>query len=408
MERRQLLRNLPVKQRAHGMNAHRMNTSRRSIGLAISFLTIAGMLPEGPHKMAFMVLGVYYISLYNTATFTTHVPIRHFQRLDRRIRDYDEATFRLKFRFNKEHALGLMRCLDIPLDEDIICDNGSRFHPEEAFLILLRRMAVYNRLTDMEEEFGIEYTQLDRVFNAMVNRIVAAHHIKVFDNLAFFQPRFAMYNAAILNKILAGGNQLPAAALDTALFTDGTSLRVPRPHGNNHQAQLYNGHHKVHCLQWQGTSAPDGMIVDLFGPIPGRRHDQAVDDMSRLNERLAAVQEGNALQFKTYLDKGYINKTHEHVAYRGVDLPPQLQLENDLMAPQRVGIEWAFNRVCTEFAYIDHYKVQKIQLSAVGKLYYLSALLSNCYTCLYHSQASTYWNCPPPTLGQYFNVDAPF
>lgn len=92
----------------------------------------------------------------------------------------------------------------------------------------------------MEEEFGIEYTQIDRVFNTMVNRIVAAHHRKLFDNLAFFEPRFARYNAAIRNNILANGNELPAAALDTALFTDGTSLQVPRPRGNNHQAQLYN------------------------------------------------------------------------------------------------------------------------------------------------------------------------
>ena len=137
MERRQLLRNLPVTQRAHGMNAECMNTS---IGLAISFLTIAGMLPQGPHKMAFMVLGVYYISLYSAAAFTTHVPNRHFHRQDIRIHDYDEATFRLKFRFHKEHTLGLMHCLGIPLDEDINCENGSRFHPEKAFLILLRRV----------------------------------------------------------------------------------------------------------------------------------------------------------------------------------------------------------------------------------------------------------------------------
>ena len=83
---------------------------------------------------------VYYISLYSAAAFTTHVPNRHFHRQDIRIHDYDEATFRLKFRFHKEHALGLMHCLGIPLDEDINCENGSRFHPEKAFLILLRRV----------------------------------------------------------------------------------------------------------------------------------------------------------------------------------------------------------------------------------------------------------------------------
>ena len=49
---------------------------------------------------------------------------------------------------------------------------------------------------------------------------------------------------------------------------------------------------------------------------------------------------------------------------------------------QRVGIEWALARACTDFAFVDQCMLQKVQLTQVSKYYYLAALLSNCYTCV--------------------------
>ena len=154
-------------------------------------------------------------------------------------------------------------------------------------------MASYERLSDLQEHFGIEYSQLSRICTATINTTVEKNFRLVFRNLDFFQPRFAMYNAAIRNRI---GEDLPGAALDTALFTDGKSPQVSRPGGPDiNQARVYNGHHRVHCLQFQGTSAPDGMIVDFFGPLPGARHDQHMHDASQINEMMAAAQIGNDL-----------------------------------------------------------------------------------------------------------------
>lgn len=78
------------------------------------------------------------------------------------------------------------------------------------------------------------------------------------------------------------------------------------------------------------------------------------------------------------------------------------------MSPQtcwHVGIEWAFARVYTDFAFVDQYKLQKVQLTQISKYYSLAALISNCYTCLYFFQAATYWNCAPPSLAEYFQMD---
>jgi len=95
----------------------------------------------------------------------------------------------------------------------------------------------------------------------------------------------------------------------------------------------------VHCLQFQGVSAPDGMIVDFFGPLPRVRHDQYLIDKSKFNERLAAYQQNNNLQYKSYSDKGYIAQSHLHVAYRGRILPQPLIDANIAMSAQRIGVE---------------------------------------------------------------------
>jgi hypothetical protein len=39
------------------------------------------------------------------------------------------------------------------------------------------------------------------------------------------------------------------------------------------QRRVYSGHKRVHVLKFQGVLAPDGMIMDLHGPVPGHRRD---------------------------------------------------------------------------------------------------------------------------------------
>ena len=353
-----------------------------------------------------LIMGVYNLYRYYECTYGTPVIVPFLVRQNRRIEGYEPSVFRNKFRFHKDHAYALFNCLGFRNNEDVICENRSRCNSEEAFLIMLARMKSYERFTDMQEHFGIEYSQLSRIFNRVVELVLQRNHHLIFDNVAYFEPRFEMYNAAIRAKLGAG--RLPAAANDTALFLDGKSLRISRPSGPNiRQAQVYNGHHRVHSLQFQGVSAPDGMIVDFFGPLPGREHDQTVYNQSEINERLAACQEGNMFQYKTYADKGYVSSSHGNVAYRagrGLPLPDELAEANNMMSPQRIGVEWSFQKISQNSALIDQYKIQKIQLSQVASFYYVAAILANAHTCLYMSNASVYWNLAPPTLGNYFNM----
>jgi nuclease HARBI1 len=402
MERRRALRELNIWQRGEGLNIARLLEGRKSLTYCIIFFLMSTVIPDRDIQRLLTMLGMYYGSRYYRCAYGPVLVVPPLVRANRRIAQYDPADFRVKFRFEKRHAHKLMDCLGFT-QQDIVCDNGTHCNSEEAFLIMLCRMASYQRLSDMEEHFGIDYSMLSRIFNTCVEEVVANKYHLLFKNVGYFESRFAMYNAAIRAKILEGGFHLPAAAADTALFTDGKSLQISRPSGPDiNQARVYNGHHRVHCLQFQGTSAPDGMIVDLFGPVAGSRHDQHVNDISGFNERLRDCQIGNALQFKDYADKGYIVKSHGHVAYKGKNLPQPLVDANMAMSPQRIGIEWAFNKISQISAFVDQYKIQRVQLSQVAKYYWLAALLANANTCLYGSNASRYWGVQPPTLGSYF------
>jgi hypothetical protein len=205
-------------------------------------------------------------------------------------------------------------------------------------------MNSYVKFTKMQDEFGIEYTQLSRIFNCMIALLVERNMHLVTDHLAFFVNRFPDYNMAI--RSILGEANLVAVALDTALFGDGKSLRIARP--GEFQRQVYNGHHRVHCLQFMGVTAPDGMIVDFYGPCPGSRHDYEVYVESDFNRRLADAQAGLPYQYKVYLDKAYENMTHTYAAHRNVrggQLPANLVNENLIMTGIRVAVEWSFGAI---------------------------------------------------------------
>ena len=86
------------------------------------------------------------------------------------------------------------------------------------------------------------------------------------------------------------------------------------------------------------------MIAVLF-TFAGARHDEAVNRMSQFNQRLAFAQVGQAQQYSDYRDKGYVARSHGHVAYRGANLPQALLDANRIMSPQRVSVEWLFEKM---------------------------------------------------------------
>ena len=185
-------------------------------------------------------------------------------------------------------------------------------------------------------------------------------------------------------------------------FIDGTVRPVCRP--GHDQRVLYNGHKKVHAIKFQSVVAPNGMIANLFGPVEGRRHDSSMLTLSNLYPSL--VQHSirpNGSPLCIYGDPAYPLRIQLQAPFkRNVQLTPIQQEYNKAMSKVRISVEWVFGQIVNYCAFLDFKKNMKIQLSAVGKIYCVCALLTNAHTCLYKSMTSEYFDIDPPMLEQYF------
>ena len=72
------------------------------------------------------------------------------------------------------------------------------------------------------------------------------------------------------------------------------------------------------------------------------------------------------------------------------------------MSRVRTSVEWVFGGIVNYFALLDFKKNLKIQLSTVGEMYSICALLTIVHTCLYQSMTSSYFGIKPPQLNEYF------
>ena len=173
------------------------------------------------------------------------------------------------------------------------------------------------------------------------------------------------------------------------------------------QRVVYNGHKRVHALKFQSVVAPIGMIANLFGPVEGRRHDSALLAMSGLLNQLqerSFSPNGQALCI--YGDPAYPHRVHLQLPFgRRPGLTPEEEAFNQSMSSVRVSVEWVFGDILNYFKFVDFKKNLKIGLSAVGKIYTVSALLRNAMTCLHGNSTSTFFDVNPPTINNYFAVN---
>ena len=181
-------------------------------------------------------------------------------------------------------------------------------------------------------------------------------------------------------------------------FVDGTVIPVCRP--GQDQRILYNGHKRVHAVKFQSVVAPNGLISNLYGPVEGRRHDSSMLAMSNLYPLL--VQHSitpNGTPLCIYGDPAYPIRTQLKCPFPcRFALNPQQKEFNKAMSNGRTAVEWVFGEIVRYFVFMDFKNKLKVQLSAVGKMYSVCALLTNAHTCLYKSTTSDYFGVEPPLV----------
>ena len=102
--------------------------------------------------------------------------------------------------------------------------NGSVCHVEEGFMMWLSWIAFPRRLSTMQYDFGIEYSQISRIIAKIWQFLYTKWKHLVQNNFAYFVSRFPAYNAAIVARYKNQNrvNHVPAHWRNVSCFTDGT------------------------------------------------------------------------------------------------------------------------------------------------------------------------------------------
>ena len=84
-------------------------------------------------------------------------------------------------------------------------------------------------------------------------------------------------------------------------------------------------------------------------------------------------------------------------------LTPHMMEFNKSMSTVRVTVEWPFGEVTRSFRCLDLKSNLKLDLSCVGKMYLVCALIQNALTCMYGNQTSKFFELNPPSVQRYFS-----
>ena len=88
--------------------------------------------------------------------------------------------------------------------------------------------------------------------------------------------------------------------------------------------------------------------------------------------------------------------------FRGARITPVENEWNQAISKVRTSVEWVFGDIITYFKFLDFKKGLKLQLSPVGKMYIVCAIMHSARACLYGNTTSTYFGLQPLQLQEYF------
>lgn len=169
---------------------------------------------------------------------------------------------------------------------------------------------------------------------------------------------------------------------------------------------MYSGYKKQHVFKYQSIVLTNGLIGRLDGGFIGRRHDAAIVHLSELLDEMKSFLTNNdGTYYAVYGDPGYSNQKFIKVGFKNVQgLNQDKKKFNTLMSSLRIGVEYVFQKIVQQFAYIDFKKTQKQYLSHLKEMYFVAAFLVNCQSCLRgKNQISYIFDSYIPTIQEYLS-----
>lgn len=107
-------------------------------------------------------------------------------------------------------------------------------------------------------------------------------------------------------------------------------------------------------MKYQSVVCPDGLTVSLIGAFPGRRHDAGIFRESGLYEQLEAkVVFADGTNYVIYGDQAYGIRELLLCPFPGQGRNEMEQNFNASMSVVRQAVEWSFQKIIMEFAFLD-------------------------------------------------------
>ena len=144
-------------------------------------------------------------------------------------------------------------------------------------------------------------------------------------------------------------------------FIDGTFRPHTRPVRG--QRQCYSGYKKLHGIKFQSVVGANGLIVDFYGSIVGRRGDGYLLRRSGFLARMAALVAAEGAAFYVYGDPAYALSQYILRGFKGAMSPAQQQFSTEMSRVREV-VEWGFELIIRDWTYLDYRKNLQIHKQA--------------------------------------------
>ena len=119
-------------------------------------------------------------------------------------------------------------------------------------------------------------------------------------------------------------------------------------------------------MKFQAISAPDGLVLHLFGPMKGRRHGMFLYRESEIDQVLQMFLLISERQYYLYGDVAYTLCPYLKLGFKGSERSPEEVALNEAMSKVRITVEWAFRDVKHYFTHLDVPRKLRLRVTPAG------------------------------------------
>jgi hypothetical protein len=312
--------------------------------------------------------------------------------------DFSDMDCWIRFRTRKIDLPRLLRAFKLDRGP-YVASNGTKFTGEEILMIGLHRYCCVGTLhVTMSKVFDMDYSMLSRALSVFNKHMLRFHKHLLVDNIQYWKNYFDSFAEKIPCKFIEFGVHYPPGTFRVVGFYDDTVLATCRPgsgpnkdgsrKSNYNEMAFYYGWKKHHDIKYQTLAFPNGMCGDIYGPCTFKAHDCDLLRDSQLNQRLAALQQGDPIEYCVYGDGIFPLQSHTMGKHVG-NLTRRSCLKTGLCQRSVLPTSVTDNF----YPYVKYKYAQKILKSKMTvNTYVIATLVRNSHCCLYEGLTASYFD----------------